>query len=78
MPTLHDEAGIRICVFRDHHPPHVHVYGKDGRAAKIDLRDGRLIVGELRAREYRHALRWLIAHDVEAWAAWHELNSSGG
>ena len=75
MPTLHDGEGVRICVFRDHHPPHVHVYAGDGRAAKIDLRDGRLIVGNVRAKEYRHALRWLLAHREEAWTAWRTLNS---
>jgi Domain of unknown function (DUF4160) len=75
MPTLYDGAGLRACVFRDHHPPYVHVYGGDGRAAKIDLRDGRLIVGDIRAREYRCALRWLLEHGDEAWTTWHTLNS---
>jgi hypothetical protein len=75
MPILYDGPGIRICVFRDHHPPHVHVYGGDGRAAKIDLRDFRLIVGEIRAKEYRQALHWLLAHGNDAWTKWQELNS---
>jgi hypothetical protein len=52
MPTLFASEGFKICVFRDHRPPHVHVFGGDGRSAKIALEDGRLIGGNIRAREY--------------------------
>ena len=75
MPTLFTGEGIKICVFRDHHPPHVHVFGGDGRSAKIALEDGRLISGQVRAREYKRALRWLIEHERAVWKKWRELNS---
>jgi Domain of unknown function (DUF4160) len=75
MPTLFASEGFKICVFRDHRPPHVHVFGGDGRSAKIALEDGRLIGGNIRAREYKRALRWLIEHEREVRDRWRELNS---
>lgn len=80
MVTVLREAGLRVVIFANDHPPaHVHVFG-DGET-KIDLRSGgdgdapRLVWAEGATRaEVRRAMRLVAERRVVLLARWEEIH----
>ena len=76
MVTVLREAGLRVVIFANDHPPaHVHVFG-DGET-KIDLRGGapRLVWAEGAPRaEIRRAMRLVADHRAFLLARWEEIH----
>lgn len=73
---LPDDEGFRVYLyFRDHHPPHVHVYQSDASAA-IALGDediGPYILdSSFKAKEERKAIRLVERYQAELLRAWRE------
>lgn len=65
MPRISEVYGIIIAMyFRDHNPPHLPArYG--GQEAKIAIRTGELLEGQLPRRAYRLVREWTELHREE-------------
>ena len=75
MPRISEFYGIVIAMyFRDHNPPHLHArYG--GQEAKIAIRTGELIEGQLPRRAYRLVREWTELHREELELNWERARS---
>ena len=65
MPEISRFFGIVIKMFfDDHHPPHFHVeYGEF--KATIDIKENKILKGELPPRQLNLVLAWAIIHEKE-------------
>jgi hypothetical protein len=74
MPRVAEFSGLKINMYAaDHNPPHVHViYADDEALLAID--DGRIIAGDMPAKQLRAARAWLDANRVAVVARWAALN----
>jgi|HubBroStandDraft_2_1064218.scaffolds.fasta_scaffold230869_3 hypothetical protein len=75
MPELARFYGIVITMyFRDHSPPHIHIYGGNRRrpewAAQVTLRDGTLLDGDAPDVALRLVGDWVALHRDELLEAW--------
>lgn len=72
MPEISRFYGLIIKMFfrdSEHDPPHIHVsYGE--YAGLIDLRDGKMLEGDLPARAYRLVTEWFESHKKELNNMW--------
>ncbi len=79
MPTICMFYGILVSIFfaddERHHTPHVHVRYQ-GAKASIAVEDGRLLAGEIPARQLRMVQVWIDLHREELLADW-DLVCSG-
>ena len=72
MPIIHRLGGIVIRMyFHDHAPPHVHVI-VGGLQAKVAIRTGEVIEGEITARDVRRARTWLARERIRLLELWRE------
>lgn len=75
MPALKDFGSFRIMMFiDDHNPPHVHVVTPD-REAKIALRDGRVLAGDVPAKTLRRARAWIADNRATLLGKWQSLTT---
>lgn len=80
MPELSRFLGLLIKMpWLDHGDPHFHVFygsahrGKGSKrapAAKIRIRDGKVISGYLPRPQLAYVLAWMYLHQIELLAAW--------
>lgn len=79
MPTISMFFGIIVSMYFEieakHHLPHVHVRYQ-GMKASISIVDGRLLAGELPAKQLRMVQVWIDLHQEELLADW-ELATQG-
>ena len=70
MPEISTFYGITIRMFnKDHQPPHFHAeYG--GKMESIDIRTGRVLVGNLPKRAHKMAMEWWEIHRDELLEMW--------
>ena len=80
IPTISMFYGIIISLFFEikerHHLPHIHARYQNFHAA-IALDDGRILAGELPARQLRMVHVWVDLHREELLANW-EIAKEGG
>lgn len=79
MPTISMFYGILISMFYgdtvQHHVPHIHVRYQ-GEKASIAIDDGRVLAGEISARQLRMVQVWIDIHREELLVDW-ELATTG-
>jgi hypothetical protein len=79
MPELARFYGIVISMFyRDHNPPHIHVYGGNRRradwAVQIVIEDGSVLDGEAPDVAVRLVRDWVAIHRDELVEAWNRAS----
>ena len=73
MPTIATLKGCSIRVyFKDHNPPHVHIYSTEGQA-KYRIADSAMIDGDLPAKYQRQVRAWLDDNREFALRKWREI-----
>ncbi len=74
MPTIVDFGAYRIRMyFRDHNPPHFHVYGDDF-AARLRIDDLTVIAGDAPAAVLRRVRRWAEENRPMLLGKWNEYS----
>lgn len=74
MPEIDRFSGIRICVFsRDHLPPHFHAFFGEYEAL-IDIRENKIIAGNLPKRKLHEILNYLEANRSDLLETFLQLN----
>jgi hypothetical protein len=72
VPIIHRLGSIIIRIyFHDHAPPHVHVVAGDVQA-KVAIRTGEVIEGEMTARNLRRVRDWLARERAWLLERWRE------
>lgn len=75
MPTVKDFGAFKIVIYYgDHNPPHVHVLTPEQEGAKVAVRDGRVIAGDLPPAIRRKATAWIAAHRAALLKKWDAMN----
>lgn len=79
MPTISMFYGILVAMFYEdndrHHLPHIHVR-YSGMKAAIAIEDGRVLAGEIPAKQLKLVQAWIEIHCDELFADW-ELAVAG-
>ncbi|MEK6748656.1 MAG: DUF4160 domain-containing protein [Pseudomonadota bacterium] len=79
MPTISMFYGILVAMFYEdndrHHLPHIHVR-YSGMKAAMAIEDGRVLAGEIPARQLKMVQAWIEIHRDELFADW-ELAVAG-
>lgn len=79
MPTISMFYGILVAMFYEdndrHHLPHIHVR-YSGMKAAIAIEDGRVLAGEIPAKQLKLVQAWIEIHRDELFADW-ELAVAG-
>jgi hypothetical protein len=77
MSELTRFYGLVIALYyNDHGRPHIHVRPLGRReGAKVDVRNGEIIVGKLRRSELDLVRAWLVIHRQEVFDAWNRAQS---
>ena len=76
MPELSRFFGLLIKIqYRDHDPPHIHVWygGKD--RATVDIYDAVMLQGDLPRSQYALVAAWIYLHQQELEDAWNGSRS---
>jgi hypothetical protein len=72
VPIIHRLGGIVIRMyFHDHAPPHVHVIAGELHA-KVAIRTGEVIEGEITGRDLRRVRAWLARERAGLLELWRE------
>jgi len=72
MPTISEFLGIKIImqfIEREHNPPHIHAVYGDSRAS-YDIKDIKLLAGNLPKRANAHVLEWIKLYQGELLKIW--------
>lgn len=79
MPTISMFYGILVSMFYAdndrHHLPHIHVR-YSGTKASIAIENGRVLAGEIPAKQLKMVQAWIEIHRDELFADW-ELAAAG-
>ena len=70
MPTISEFYGIKIYIFYDDHAePHFHAFYSE-HEAKVSIKKGKLIAGDLPKRARKLIKEWMDKHQEELLANW--------
>ena len=73
MPTISMFYGILVSIYFEeserHHRPHVHVR-YSGQKASIAIEDGRVLAGDIPAKQLKMVQAWIEIHQDELFADW--------
>jgi hypothetical protein len=76
MPELCRFLGISIKMqYDDHAPPHIHIWHGGRYRAKVDIRTGEVLEGDLPRAQLACVTAWLILHQREIASAWNKVTS---
>ena len=70
MPSISTFYGITISMYyKDHEPPHIHAEYA-GKIEVIDIRNGRVMNGEIAKRAHKMVVEWWDIHRDELLEMW--------
>ncbi len=76
MPTVLQEGGFAVRVYRDHNPPHVHVVNAEGEVmvALGDRATAPYLLRAPRMKDWRDAVRLVAERQEYLLAQWEKIN----
>ena len=76
MPTISSFYGIKICLFIDHLPPHIHIYYKN-EVYRLNLNNGKFMENKVPKTLRKLINIWYNDNKDDLFNAWNKMQENG-